>query len=138
MKFKKEITSQQFQKITDGAYGLQVIPGVEQLNFKQNISPEGLVFRCCWTGGHFYDMDNSRFYYPPEFTRLFNGFEVPIQKIISYNYWNKLNLYLQGYERAFPLCKSQCGKLLSSREKIEENLDTGEKTYFDAFNQLGN
>ena len=29
MKFKKEITTQQFQKITDGAYGLQVIPGVE-------------------------------------------------------------------------------------------------------------
>ena len=42
IKFKKEITTQQFQKITDGAYGLQVIPGVEQLNFKQNISPEGL------------------------------------------------------------------------------------------------
>ena len=42
IKFKKEITSQQFQKITDGAYGLQVIPGVEHLNFKQNISPEGL------------------------------------------------------------------------------------------------
>ena len=78
--------------------------------------PEGLVFRCCWTGGHYYDKDNSRFYYPPDFEHKFNGFEVPIQKIISYNYWDKLNLYLQGYERAFPLCKSQCGKLLSSRE----------------------
>lgn len=102
---------------------------------KWYISPEGLVFRCCWTGGHYYDKQNDRFYYPPEFERLFNGFEVPIQKIISYNYWNKLELYLQGYERAFSLCKSQCGKLLSSREKIEENLNTGEKTYFDAFNQ---
>ena len=105
---------------------------------KWYISPEGLVFRCCWTGGHYYDEDNSRFYYPPDFEKKFNGFNVPIQKIISYNYWNKLNSYLQGYERAFPLCKSQCGKLLSSREKIEENLNTGEKTYFDAFNQLGN
>jgi len=102
---------------------------------KWYISPEGLVFRCCWTGGHYYDEDNSRFYYPPDFEKKFNGFNVPIQKIISYNYWNKLNLYLQGYERAFPLCKSQCGKLLSSREKIEENLNTGEKTIFDAFNQ---
>jgi MoaA/NifB/PqqE/SkfB family radical SAM enzyme len=105
---------------------------------KWYISPEGLVFRCCWTGGHYYDNDNSRFYYPSDFEQKFNGFEVPIQKIISYNYWNKLELYLQGYERAFSLCKSQCGKLLSSREKIEENLNTGEKTYFDAFNQLGN
>ena len=105
---------------------------------KWYISPEGLVFRCCWTGGHYYDNDNSRFYYPPEFEHKFNGFKVPIQKIISYNYWNKLNLYLQGYDRAFPLCQSQCGKLSSSREKIEEDLNTGEKTYFNAFNQLGN
>ena len=105
---------------------------------KWYISPEGLVFRCCWTGGHYYDSDNSRFYYPPDFEKKFNGFNVPIQKIISYNYWNKLSLFLQGYDRAFSLCKSQCGKLLSIREKIEENLGTGEKTYFDAFNQLGN
>ena len=105
---------------------------------KWYISPEGLVFRCCWTGGHYYDKDNSRFYYPPDFEHKFNGFKVPIQKIISYNYWNKLNLYLQGYDRAFPLCQSQCGKLSSSREKIEEDLNTGEKTYFDAFDQLGN
>ena len=45
---------------------------------------------------------------------------------------NKLKSYLQGYDRSFKLCKSQCGKLLSSREKIEENLTTGEKTVFEA------
>jgi len=105
---------------------------------KWYVSPEGLVFRCCWTGGHYYDNDNSRFYYPPEFTNKFNGFYVPIEKIISYNYWNKLKLYLQGYDRSFSLCKSQCGKLLSSREKEEENLSTGEKTIFDAYDQRGN
>ena len=105
---------------------------------KWYISPEGLVFRCCWTGGHFYDIDNSRFYYPPEFTRLFNGFEVPIEKILSYNYWNKLQSFLQGYERSFKLCKSQCGKIVSSIEKTEENLQTGEKTSFNSANQMGN
>ena len=105
---------------------------------KWYVSPEGLVFRCCWTGGHYYDNDNSKFYYPPEFTKKFNGFYVPIEKIISYNYWNKLKLYLQGYDRSFSLCKSQCGKLLSSREKVEENLNTGEKTIFDAYDQRGN
>ena len=92
---------------------------------KWYISPNGLVFRCCWTGGHYFDKQNDRFYYPPEFERLFNGFEVPIQKIISYNYWNKLQQFLQGYDRSFNLCKSQCGKIVSSIEKQEENLKTG-------------
>ena len=26
---------------------------------KWYISPEGLVFRCCWTGGHYYDEQNE-------------------------------------------------------------------------------
>ena len=105
---------------------------------KWYISPEGLVFRCCWTGGHYYDKQNDRFYYPPEFERLFNGFEVPIQKIISYNYWTKLQQFLQGYDRSFKLCKSQCGKIVSSIEKTEENLKTGEQAQVDARNQWGN
>jgi hypothetical protein len=94
---------------------------------KWYISPEGLVFRCCWTGGHYYDQGEKRFYYPPKFERMFNGFEVPIQKIISYDYWNKLQTFLSGYERSFALCKSQCGKIVSSIEKTEENLKTGQK-----------
>jgi len=105
---------------------------------KWYISPEGLVFRCCWTGGHYYDQQNDKFYYPPQFERMFNGFEVPIQKIISYNYWTKLQQFLQGYDRSFKLCKSQCGKIVSSIEKTEENLKTGEKAEVDAKNQWGN
>ena len=42
IKFKEQISSQQFQKLTDGAYDLQAIPVVEQLNFAANVSPEGL------------------------------------------------------------------------------------------------
>ena len=105
---------------------------------KWYISPEGLVFRCCWTGGHYYDQGDKRFYYPPKFERMFNGFDVPIQKIISYDYWNKLQTFLTGYERSFALCKSQCGKIVSSIEKTEEDLRTGEKTVFDSRNQWGN
>ena len=82
--------------------------------------------------------DYSRFYYPPDFTKKFNGFYVPIEKIISYNYWNKLSKYLEGYERSFSLCKSQCGKIVSSIEKIEENLITGNQQKVDAHNQWGN
>jgi len=105
---------------------------------KWYISPEGLVFRCCWTGGHYYDQGEKRFYYPPKFERMFNGFHVPIEKIISYDYWNKLKNFLEGYERSFSLCKSQCGKIVSSIEKTEENFKTGEKTVFDSSNQWGN
>lgn len=99
---------------------------------KWYISPEGLVFRCCWTGGHYYDQGEKRFYYPPKFERMFNGFEVPLEKILSYDYWNKLQNFLQGYERSFNLCKSQCGKIISSIEKTEENLLTGMITKVDA------
>jgi MoaA/NifB/PqqE/SkfB family radical SAM enzyme len=105
---------------------------------KWYVAPDGLVFRCCWTGGHYYDQQNDRFYYPPQFERMFNGFEVPIQKIISYNYWTKLQQFLQGYDRSFKLCKSQCGKIVSSIEKTEENLKTGERAKVDAMNQWGN
>ena len=68
---------------------------------------------------------------------MFNGFHVPIEKIISYDYWSKLRNFLEGYERSFNLCKSQCGKIVSSIEKTEENFRTGEKTVFDSSNQWG-
>tara|TARA_R100000030_G_scaffold97466_3_gene86422 strand:- start:88 stop:1071 length:984 start_codon:yes stop_codon:yes gene_type:complete len=99
---------------------------------KWYVAPDGNVFRCCWTGGHFYDQVNTRFYYVKEYEKVFNGLNVDLEKILSYNYWSKLSKYLEGYERAFSLCKSQCGKLLSSREKFEENLKTGETTKFTA------
>lgn len=105
---------------------------------KWYISPEGLVFRCCWTGGHYYDENQSRFYYPPGFEKLFSGFHVPLDTILDYNYWTKLRSFLQGYERSFKLCKSQCGKIVSSIEKTELNLKTGEVTVFDSSNQMGN
>lgn len=99
---------------------------------KWYVSPNGLVFRCCWTGAHYFDETPDRFYYPQELEDLFDATKVPLEKILSYNYWNKLKQYLQGYDRSFKICKSQCGKVLSSREKIEENLSTGELTVFSA------
>ncbi len=105
---------------------------------KWYVAPDGNVFRCCWTGGHFYDQVNNRFYYVKNYEKVFNANHVPLEKILSYEYWTKLSKYLEGYERAFPLCKSQCGKIISSIEKIEENLSTGEKLQVDASNQWGN
>ena len=105
---------------------------------KWYVAPDGNVFRCCWTGGHYYDQINNRFYYLKDYEEVFNGFNVPLEKILSYQYWSKLIKFLDGYERAFPLCKSQCGKIVSSIEKTEENLDTGEKVRVDALNQAEN
>ena len=64
-----------------------------------------------------------------------NGFEFSIEKILDYDYWNKLQQFLHGYDRSFSLCKSQCGKIVSSIEKVEEDLKTGEKNKFDPANQ---
>ena len=43
IQFKDDVSAEDFQKITDAAYSLQAIPGVEALNFGQNVSPEGLT-----------------------------------------------------------------------------------------------
>lgn len=89
---------------------------------KWYVSPDGLVFRCCYTGSHYYDEDNSNFYFMKDYEKNFNAFNVPIEKIISYDYWKKLDNFLQGYERSFSLCKSRCGKIGSVNEKIQESL----------------
>tara|TARA_A100000164_G_C21863395_1_gene751291 strand:- start:882 stop:1313 length:432 start_codon:yes stop_codon:yes gene_type:complete len=42
IKFKDETSTINLQKITDAAYDLQRIPRVENLNYGNNVSPEGL------------------------------------------------------------------------------------------------
>lgn len=42
IKFKDDINNNELQKVTDGAYELQKIPAVQDLNFSYNVSPEGL------------------------------------------------------------------------------------------------
>ena len=90
IKFKKEITSQQFQKITDGAYCLQVIPGVEQLNFKQNISPEGLDrgFTHSLTMKFRSANDRDSTYLPHPIHQKFVDSFLPLtESVIVYDFW---------------------------------------------------
>lgn len=42
IKFKDDINNNELQKVIDGAYELQKIPAVQDLNFSYNVSPEGL------------------------------------------------------------------------------------------------
>ena len=90
IKFKKGVTSQQFQKITDGAYGLQVIPGVEQLNFKQNISPEGLGrgFTHSLTMKFRSANDRDSIYLPHPIHQKFVDFFLPLtESVLDYDFW---------------------------------------------------
>ena len=90
IKFKKEITSQQFQKITDGAYGLQVIPVVKQLNFKQNISPEGLGkgFTHSLTMKFQSANDRDSIYLPHPIHQKFVDYFLPLtESVLVYDFW---------------------------------------------------
>ena len=90
IKFKKGVTSQQFQKITDGAYGIQVIPGVEQLNFKQNISPEGLGrgFTHSLTMKFRSANDRDSIYLPHPIHQKFVDFFLPLtESVLVYDFW---------------------------------------------------
>ena len=82
-----------------------------------------------------YDESLAKTQFLEQFENLFNGLHVPLEKILSYDYWTKLQNYLKGYDRSFSLCKSQCGKIISSIEKTEENLTTGKKVLFDSHSQ---
>ena len=90
IKFKKDILPNDFQKITDGAYGLQQIEGVLDLNFGENVSPEGLGqgFSHSLTMKFPTAKDRDSIYLPhpvhQEFVKLFVPFTTDI---LVYDYW---------------------------------------------------
>ena len=90
IKFKKDILPNDFQKITDGAYGLQQIEGVLDLNFGENVSPEGLGqgFSHSLTMRFPTAKDRDSIYLPhpvhQEFVKLFVPFTTDV---LVYDYW---------------------------------------------------
>tara|TARA_B100000795_G_scaffold55117_1_gene36149 strand:+ start:140 stop:577 length:438 start_codon:yes stop_codon:yes gene_type:complete len=90
IKFKKDILSNDFQKITDGAYGLQQIEGVLDLNFGENVSPEGLGqgFSHSLTMKFPTAKDRDSIYLPhpvhQKFVKLFVPFTTDV---LVYDYW---------------------------------------------------
>ena len=89
-KFKKDILPNDFQKITDGAYGLQQIEGVLDLNFGKNVSPEGLGqgFSHSLTMKFPTAKDRDSIYLPhpvhQKFVKLFVPFTTDV---LVYDYW---------------------------------------------------
>ena len=90
IKFKKDILSNDFQKITDGAYSLQQIEGVLDLNFGENVSPEGLGqgFSHSLTMKFPTAKDRDSIYLPhpvhQKFVKLFVPFTTDV---LVYDYW---------------------------------------------------
>ena len=90
IRFKEQITSQQFQKLTDGAYNLQAIPVVEQLNFTENISPEGLGkgYTHSLTMKFKTASDRDSVYLPHPIHEKFVDYFLPLtESVLVYDFW---------------------------------------------------
>jgi|TARA_X000000950_G_scaffold267477_1_gene343994 hypothetical protein len=90
IQFKEDTTAADFQKIADGAYSLQAIPGVEALNFSKNVSPE----RLSQGYGHSLSMefssakDRDSIYLPHPIHQKFVELFVPhTETVLVYDYW---------------------------------------------------
>ena len=90
IKFKKDILPDDFQKITNGAYSLQQIEVVLDLNFGENVSPEGLGqgFSHSLTMKFPTAKDRDSIYLPhpvhQKFVKLFVPFTTDV---LVYDYW---------------------------------------------------
>ena len=84
------LTEQNIQQITDGAYSLQAILGVEKLNFGKNVSPEGLGkgYTHSLTMKFSKASDRDSVYLPhpihKKFVRLFVPFT---ESVLVYDFW---------------------------------------------------
>ena len=90
IQFKDETTPADFQRITDGAYSLQAIPGVEALNFGENVSPEGLAqgYSHSLTMKFRRATDRDSVYLPHPIHQKFVQLFVPYtESVLVYDYW---------------------------------------------------
>ena len=88
--FKPTITTSDLQSITDSAYSLQQIPGVESLNFGPNTSPEGLnrEYTHSLTMKFSTSRDRDSIYLPHPIHQAFVKLFVPFtESVLVYDYW---------------------------------------------------
>ena len=90
IQFKDDVSAEDFQKITDAAYNLQAIPGVEALNFGQNVSPEGLTqgYEHSLTMKFSNATDRDSIYLPHPVHQKFVELFVPhTESVLVYDFW---------------------------------------------------
>ena len=90
IQFKEETSIEDLQKITDGAYSLQAINGVEDLNYGKNVSPEGLGkgYSHSLTMKFAKATDRDSIYLPHPIHKKFVKLFVPYtESVLVYDFW---------------------------------------------------
>jgi len=92
IKFKESITPEQSKTIEEGAYTLNQIKGVNNLNYTTNVSPEGLTKGYTHSLTMYFEKakDRDEIYLPHPVHRAFVKLFVPFTTdILVYDYWDK-------------------------------------------------
>ena len=90
IKFKDDINNNELQKVIDGAYELQKIPAVQDLNFSYNVSPEGLSkgYTHSLTMKFSQAKDRDSIYLPHPIHQGFVKLFVPLtDSVLVFDYW---------------------------------------------------
>ena len=90
IKLKPEIKGEVINELTNEAYNLQSIPGVKQLNFGKNVSPEGLGkgYTHSLTMKFSKSIDRDSIYLPHPIHKKFVDFFLPLtQSVLVYDFW---------------------------------------------------
>ena len=90
IQFKEDTSIEDLQKITDGAYSLQAINGVEDLNYGKNVSPEGLGkgYSHSLTMKFAKATDRDSIYLPHPIHKKFVKLFVPYtESVLVYDFW---------------------------------------------------
>ena len=90
IKFKDDINNKELQKVIDGAYELQKISAVQDLNFSNNVSPEGLSkgYTHSLTMKFSQAKDRDSLYLPHPIHQDFVKLFVPLTKsVLVFDYW---------------------------------------------------
>ena len=90
IRFKDDINNKELQKVIDGAYELQKISAVQDLNFSNNVSPEGLSkgYTHSLTMKFSQAKDRDSLYLPHPIHQGFVKIFVPLTKsVLVFDYW---------------------------------------------------
>ena len=90
IRFKDDINNKELQKVIDGAYELQKISAVQDLNFSNNVSPEGLSkgYTHSLTMKFSQAWDRDSLYLPHPIHQGFVKLFVPLtDSVLVFDYW---------------------------------------------------
>ena len=90
IEFKEDTSAEQLRQIEEAAYALRTIPGVNDLLFCENVSPEKLNkgYTHCLSLWFASENDRDEVYLPHSIHQRFVHFFVPFtEKVLVFDYW---------------------------------------------------